>query len=226
MKEVIGDCTLYQGDCRDFIGEIPEYQSIVTDPPYGIGDMVGGYGRAGRTIANDGDLSVCHDVINSLWGRYESLWMVAFYSCRVTPEFMFGMPHEFFYGDIIWDKAVPGMGAGIRYQHENAAVFRKGDIPVGDTIFSVIRQQRVADVHPHEKPTGLMVRLCQLTSGVVIDPFMGSGSTGAACARLGRPFVGVELSSEHFDSACKKIEEEYKNGDMFYESIDEQGSLL
>ena len=226
MEVTIGDCTLYQGDCLEFIDGLPAYQAVVTDPPYGIGTMVGGYGRAGRTIANDADLTVCHEVITRLWDRHESMWLVAFYSCRITPQFMFGMPHQHYYGDIVWDKAVPGMGAGIRYQHENAAVFKKGDVTPSDTIFSVIRQQRIADVHPHEKPTGLMVRLCQLTSGVVVDPFMGSGSTGAACARLGRKFIGIELDSAHFDAACRKIEAEYKNGDMFYEHIDEQGRLL
>ena len=217
VPEEINGATLYFGDVREYIDGLAHYDSIVTDPPYGIEEMVGGYGRAGETISNDKDLSVCHEVLNRLWERPCAKWMVAFYSARLTYQFLSGMPNGEYYGDVVWDKVLPGMGRGIRYQHENASVFRRDGTVPSETIFSVIRQPRVCDSHPHEKPTGLMVKLCQLTSGVVIDPFMGSGSTGAACVRLGRRFIGFEVDRKHFDSACRKIEAEASTGDMFYQ---------
>ncbi len=51
----------------------------------------------------------------------------------------------------------------------------------------------------------------------ILDPFMGSGTTGVACARLGRKFIGIEIEPKYFDIACRRIEEAYKQSDMFIE---------
>ena len=51
----------------------------------------------------------------------------------------------------------------------------------------------------------------------ILDPFMGSGTTGVACAKLGRKFIGIEIEPKYFDIACKRIEEAYAQGDMFIE---------
>ncbi len=53
------------------------------------------------------------------------------------------------------------------------------------------------------------------TSGLVLDPFMGSGTTGVACASLGRPFVGIELKESYFDIACRRIARELSQGRLF-----------
>ncbi len=51
----------------------------------------------------------------------------------------------------------------------------------------------------------------------VLDPFMGSGTTGVACAKLGRRFIGIEIDESYFDIACRRIEEAYRQPDMFIE---------
>ena len=51
----------------------------------------------------------------------------------------------------------------------------------------------------------------------ILDPFMGSGTTGVACAKLGRKFIGIELEKKYFDIACQRIEEAYQQPDMFIE---------
>ena len=51
----------------------------------------------------------------------------------------------------------------------------------------------------------------------ILDPFMGSGTTGVACAKLGRNFIGIEIEPRYFDIACKRIEDAYRQGDMFVE---------
>lgn len=51
----------------------------------------------------------------------------------------------------------------------------------------------------------------------ILDPFMGSGTTGVACVKLGRKFIGIELDEKYFDIACRRIEESYKQPDMFIE---------
>jgi len=74
--------------------------------------------------------------------------------------------------------------------------------------------------HPTEKPVPLMlyiVRLSVRKSGVVLDPFMGSGTTGVAAVQMGRKFIGIERDPKYFEIACQRIEEAYLQGDMFIE---------
>ncbi len=52
-------------------------------------------------------------------------------------------------------------------------------------------------------------------NGIILDPFMGSGTTGVACAKLGRKFIGIEIEPKYFDIACKRIEDAYRQGDLF-----------
>lgn len=60
--------------------------------------------------------------------------------------------------------------------------------------------------HPHEKPVELFERCVSFTSfKIIFDPFMGSGTTGVACARLGREFIGIEKDPVHFETACRRI---------------------
>jgi len=214
-SEQIGCCTLYLGDNRDVIPQMGEFNAVVTDPPYGIEDMVGGYGRKGLTIANDKSLDVCRETLQMAWSAMDRGWLAAFYSSRVTPEFIGILPPDDYFGEVIWDKCTPGMGANVRYQHENIAVYRKGDAESLKTIFSVIRYNRIASEHPHQKPVEVMQNLCEMTGGIVLDPFMGSGSTGVACQRLGIPFKGVEINEQYFDIACERILAESKSVDMF-----------
>lgn len=73
-------------------------------------------------------------------------------------------------------------------------------------------------VHPNEKPIKLVnrfIRLHTIEGQTVLDPFMGSGTTGVACAKMGRKFIGIEIEPKYFDIACKRIEEAYRQPDMF-----------
>ncbi|MEZ0212464.1 MAG: site-specific DNA-methyltransferase [Xanthobacteraceae bacterium] len=206
--EYIGNATLYNGDCLDVIPTLSGISAVVTDPPYGIEDLVGGYGRSGETIANDRNLDVCMAALQIATGvAPEAIWAV-FYSPRIRREFFDSFPpalHDL--GEIIWDKKAPGMGRGIRYQHETIALFYTGEPKklVGDT-FSVLRDYRSAETHPHQKPLSLIKTLCEIAGGdVVLDPFMGSGTTGVACAALGKRFIGIEIDPKHFETSCARI---------------------
>lgn len=194
-----------------------EYVNIVSDPPYGIEDMVGGYGRAGRTIANDRNLSVTHEVLLRAMANIKNGYAVLFYSPRVTVEFLEAFSDYECLGHIVWNKKAPSMGKQIRYQHESIVVYKIGDPPKTDDIFSVLTDYRVGDVHPHEKPVPLMKKLIRfLPKGVVIDPFMGSGSTGVAAKDLGLPFYGVELDENYFKIAQGRINEAKEQKDLFW----------
>lgn len=225
--EQIGQCTLYNGDCRDVIPTLKGVDVVCTDPPYGIEDLVGGYGRSGETIANDTNLDACMQALQAAsLVATDATWAV-FYSPRIRREFMNTTPSNLQdLGEIIWDKKMPGMGRGIRYQHETIAMFYTGkekDLLGGERNFSVIQHIRDASEHPHQKPKGLIRRLLEMLDGkLVLDPFMGSGTTGVACAELGRAFIGIELDPKHFDTCCRRIEKAYAAPDMFAAPVVEQ----
>lgn len=71
--------------------------------------------------------------------------------------------------------------------------------------------------HPSQKPTDVMRWCVGKTSGTILDPFMGSGTTGVACTKMGRRFIGIEIEPKYFDIACRRIEEAYRQPDMFIE---------
>lgn len=214
--ERIGDATLYNGDCLQVIPHLTGINAVCTDPPYGIEEIVGGYGRGGvHKIQNDRTLDFALDCLNLIGATFNNLRVIAFYSCKVTPDFLTGVTALDYYGEIIWDKTVPGLGANFRYQHENAAIFVKGEPPPIGKGFSVIRAMRTPDLHPHQKPIPLMQKLIAIAGGdTILDPFMGSGSTGVACAKMGKKFVGVELDPTYFEIACDRIRKAYAQGDM------------
>lgn len=206
--EIIGSATLILGDCRKVIPALDDIGAVVTDPPYGIDPEGAGYGRSGRAIEGDKDLTVCHEALRLAAGSLGLGWMLAFYSGRVTPQFHAPEIGADYFGEIMWDKRAPGMGAGLRYQHEDIAVYRVGEPPDLKPIFSVQSFYRVGQQHPHEKPVELMKRLIEAAAvmpGRVLDPFMGSGSTGVAAVQLGIGFVGIERDPAYFEVACKRL---------------------
>jgi DNA modification methylase len=226
--ERVGDATLYHARCEDVLPGLERFDAVVTDPPYGTQDLAGGYGRRqnwdlgdglGRVIANDSDLSALATAMPSLLPRVQDGWMMVFYAPRRTPQFISATQPAEWFGEIIWDKAQPGLGYHIRYAHENIAVFRIGKpLRPPEPLLSVVRAPSSPELHPHQKPVSLMASLVRWASpvgGVVLDPFMGVGSTGVACALHGRRFAGIELDPKHFDAACRRIEAAYKQADLF-----------
>ena len=86
-------------------------------------------------------------------------------------------------------------------------------------INTINRVELLADgtQHPTQKPVRLMV-WCIKQAGdphTILDPFMGSGTTGVACAQLGRKFIGIEIEPRYFDIACRRIEQAYAQGKLF-----------
>lgn len=213
----IGNATLYLGDCRGIIPTLEGVDSIVSDPPYGIEDLVGGYSRSGATIKNDKNLDCCFEALNAAAKKFSDFRMTVFYSCRITDQF-FSRAGQLgtYIGEIIWDKKAPGMGAPLRYQHENVAIFEKGSpLPMPDTI-SVIVDMRTPVFHPHQKPPTLMQHLCNVgAGGTVLDMFMGSGGTGVAAILQKRKFIGIEIDERHFETACRRITEASKQDGFF-----------
>jgi DNA modification methylase len=214
----IGDATLYHGDCRDIIPLVGRIDSVVSDPPYGIEELVGGYSRSGATIANDKNLDCCFEALNLIAESQTDIRLTVFYSARITDKFFASAGKLGAYvGEIIWDKKAPGMGNPLRYQHENVAIFELGTPAhaMGES-FSIIVDMRTPELHPHQKPPILMQQLCNVAGGqTILDPFMGSGSTGVAALRTGRKFIGIELDAKHFATAVARITEANNTPDLW-----------
>jgi site-specific DNA-methyltransferase (adenine-specific) len=121
-----------------------------------------------------------------------------------------------FFHSVIWDKANPGIGWRYRRQHEMVMVAHRqggslawsGNI---DALPNVIRISKPRDeFHPNIKPVSLVEKFIAAHTnddGIVLDPFMGSGTTGVACMNLGRKFIGIEIEPKYFDIACRRIEQ-------------------
>ena len=211
--------------------------SVVTDPPYGI-DYRSGHATddlwvGGREIANDRSTLTRDGVID--WALFPDGTLVqraclVFGTWRAPRPSMTKMV-------LIWDKGgALGMGdLSIPWKpdHEEIYVIGSGFVGSRDS-GSVIRcppvqsMARNGRVHPTEKPVRLMVELCRKVPGTILDPFMGSGTTGVACVKLGRKFIGIEIEPKYFDIACKRIEAAYAQPDMFVEPVKtaEQLSLM
>jgi DNA modification methylase len=228
-KEVIGLATLYLGDCRDVLRTLGTggIAAVITDPPYGINTKSDGAGK----------LNPWADLCNAAFWYAD--WLAAcqrlvfpkgcvwtFLNWRSLPTFQkascdIRWPIESL---LVWDKEWIGPGGqkGLRPSYELAALFAGDDFAIDDRGIPDIRRAKWSSQKPHghpaEKPEDLMSWLVLISTeraGKVLDPFMGSGTTGAAAVKAGREFVGVEMDPEWFSVACRRIEEAQRQGDMF-----------
>lgn len=133
-----------------------------------------------------------------------------------------------FFHSVIWDKRNPGIGWRYRRQHEMIMVaHRQGgklswndDVPAMGNILSFAKPP--TDFHTNQKPLELPAKQIEahtLPGQVVLDPFMGGGTSGVAAVQLGRSFIGIEIDPLHFDAACRRIEDAQRQGDFFVEMV-------
>ena len=206
-KEVtIGPCRLYLGDCRDVLPMLPKDLVVVTDPPYGISLKEHGRNGYDWKIIGDEDQQLGASVL--AWAADENLPTVAFASAKKP------WPGKW-RQRLIWDKG-PAVGGGgdiatcWKFCWDFVQVARTGELNGrrdSDVLQFWVTQQDYHH-HPNEKPVRLLSYLIEKVTrddAVVLDPFMGSGTTGVACVRLGRKFIGCEIDPAHFATAVKRI---------------------
>lgn len=219
-EEIIGDCRLILGDCRDILPTLGPVDAVVTDPPYGIG--------ADSTMAKQGGTK--YGAAAAAKRQYAATnWDAA----PVSPELMdmvvaAGRNAIIFGGNyyalpparcwLVWDKEVNGEFADAELAWTNL------DKPVRLKRWmwnGMLRKgQEARNEHPTQKPCGVMSWcLDQLPAEtrIILDPFMGSGTTGVACALTDRSFIGIEREPSYFDIACRRIEEAYRQPRLFAE---------
>lgn len=208
--ETIGNATIYLGDCREIAPTFNGIGAIVTDPPYGM-EFRSNY----RRISHD---PIIND--NEVWPLQLAVALEALHSryvfCRWDDLGRVPKPKSV----ITWVKNNWSMG-DLNHEHARQTeliLFYPGPehgFPDGRPQ-DVIRCIRTGNnLHPTEKPVDLMWQLVKWTSGIVLDPFMGSGTTGVAAIKLGRRFIGIEVEEKYFDVARQRIEDATKQPDLF-----------
>ena len=213
-EEIIGDARLILGDCREVLPTLPRVDAVVTDPPYGI------VFRSNRPvirskhdpIRNDGDTDALR------WACELPATHSSYVFCRWDNVAELPKPKSL----VTWVKNHWSMGDLDREhaRQTEVACFYPGPnhfFPRGRPS-DVVHAPRTENwEHPTQKPVTLMEAVVRWTHGLVLDPFMGSGTTGVACIKLGRKFVGIEIESKYFDIACRRIEEAWKQPRLFDE---------
>mgnify|MGYP004456169167 FL=1 len=199
--ETIGDATLYMADCLEIMPTLGKVDAVVTDPPYGL------------------------DFAGACWDRSIPPWFGP--ACTLSSRIIFTTAPT-----TLWDYPRPDW-VSCWYRPASSSRNAQGGFnhwtPVlsyGDTKFQTdtINLHAIANAyprgfgHPSPKSVALMKWLVATASeprSIILDPFMGSGTTGVACAKLGRKFIGIEIDEGYFDIACERIEQAYAQPSLF-----------
>ena len=191
---IIGNATLYLGDCREILPHLPKVDACITDPPYGIGfaaQPTTGQRKAGMKAEAWDDSTV--DAVLGLPSLAPSIiWGGNYYDLPQTR------------GWLSWFKpdAPPSMAHFELAWTSFDRNARQLSVSIAET-----NPHRVG--HPTQKPLRLMEWCLSFVpdAQTILDPFMGSGTTGVACMNLGRSFIGIEREPRYFDIACRRIED-------------------
>lgn len=204
--ETIGNATLYLGDARDIVPTLHSVDSLVSDPPYGIDFRQRTTGA--RIIGDDVEFDPAHLIALNL---PSVIWGV---------NHMSGFPRG---GRLIWVKRAVEVCAPKSYSDAEIA-WTNGTNQVrvirhiSDGCIKQGEEQGVVRVHPSQKPVRVMDWCLDFVpQGTVLDPYMGSGTTGVAAVRRGLLFVGIEIDPDHFATACRRIEDAQRQGQLFTE---------
>ena len=201
-KETIGNAVLYLGDCLEILPTLPKVDAVVTDPPYGIG-----FGKTHtKWSANRG----------VVLGDWDTEAPDVSFLADFAPDVIiwggerFGLPIRRRW--LSWVKPdAPPTFASLELAWTNK------DAPARHLVHSISATNAERIGHPTQKPERVMCWCLSFipNAETILDPFMGSGTTGVACANLGREFIGIEIEEKYFDIACERIAAAYAQGRLF-----------
>lgn len=213
----IGDATLYHSDCREVLPTLGKFDLLLTDPPYGIGEDGGEKNRVrsgdGRTRFSEPKHAAgrwdSERPTKETFSLMESMaavrmyWGGNYFADYLPPSM----------GWLYWDKKIGGdFSDGELAWTSRRCALRSFSMHAFTGLNGGKDRQ-----HPTQKPLALMAWCLTHAPAAksVLDPFMGSGTTGVACAQSGRSFTGIERERKYFDIACERISRAYAQGKLF-----------
>ena len=211
-KIQIKDATLYLGKCEDVFPLLTKADAVVTDPPYGIGEnskkVASRENKAkpkdyGEFHWDESPCSPAQIIAMRAVSRYQIIFGGNYFELPPTACWL------------IWDKMNTGDFADCEMAWTN---MQKAIRRIQWRWNGFIRQGNEERFHPTQKPLEVMkwcIGHLPEDCHTILDPFMGSGTTGVACAKMGKRFIGIEREPKYFETACKRISEAYDQPDMF-----------
>ena len=211
----IGRATLIQGDCRDVLPVLGKVDAHITDPPYGIKQDKGfdGFGGFGAPISRR---------------QYEGDWDAERPTAETFPLILGSATVCIIWGGQYFADLLPAQGKWLWWDKcQTMPTFGDGELAwtnlkgVAPKKFTYSNNGLMAKekgrVHPTQKPVQLMKWCIGFVpdAEVILDCFMGSGTTGIAAVQMGLSFIGIEREPKYFEIACKRIEDAQRQGDMF-----------
>lgn len=215
-KEVLAEgIELYLGDCREILPMLGKFDAVVTDPPYGQGYAANpakvpttGQWESKHGTSDWDDDRPDNSVFEAILASSDSqiIWGGNYFTDFLPPT-----PHW-----LIWDKGQRGFSLAdceIAWSSQNRAA----------RVFNYSRalaRDECRKVHPTQKSIAVMewcIGQLPENASSILDPFMGSGTTGVAAVKLGCKFTGIEIEHKYFDMACKRIADVLARPDLFIE---------
>lgn len=206
-KDVTG---IWNGDCLQLLPSLPaaDVDFILTDPPY----ITRYRSRDGRTVPNDNNDAWLKPAFAELYRVLKpDSFAVSFYGWPKADRFLTAFRAAGFrvVGHLVFPKRYTSKTQFVRYQHEAAYLLAKGNPKpqaiIGDVIDWTYSGNKY---HPTEKPLSVLTSLIAAftpASGLVLDPFAGSGSTLLAAQSLGFRYLGIELDAKYHATACNRL---------------------
>jgi site-specific DNA-methyltransferase (adenine-specific) len=207
QRIVIGNATLYRADCFDVLPDLDVVDTVITDPPYCIGFAYRSYDDAPHRyddlmrrlvpelvrVTNDGPCFVWQGQLKApLWHRYFPSGFRIVAACKLYPADR-RRPSRF-----AWDPVIFWSGRS-RLNDELPRDWHVVDLGVPDGY-------RGDNPVPGPKSVGVARYLCEsVRAETILDPFMGSGTTGIAAILAGKRFIGIERDPVYFAYACRRI---------------------
>ena len=222
MTEIvtIGDATLYHGDCLEILPTLDKVDAVVTDPPYGISlnpdnTRFSGGSNSSKAKRGKGVSSANTPKIKGDNGPFDPSHLVG-----IAPDAIIwgwnNYPDKLPAGTcLVWLKRNDAAFQSFLSDAETAWMSKgHGVYCRRDLSLAAIAKYRS---HPTQKPVSIMEWCLSFIKDAesILDPYMGSGTTGVACANLGRKFIGIEIEKKYFDIACERIEAAYSQGRLF-----------
>ena len=223
--EQIGDATLYLGDCLEILPTLEKVDAVVTDPPYGMAldasysnskpNAKKGIGASAgyADIIGDSSPFIAAPYLAAVESVKEQFWWGANYYAKELPSSGSWLVWDKRAGMPQFDYSLSEFELCFSKKKRHQKILRRRWFGLCGTETQDVRSR----VHPAQKPVELICDLLLMAkdSSTVLDMFMGSGTTGVACANLGRKFIGIEIEPKYFDIACARIENAKRQQRLF-----------